>query len=87
MHFEIAVTLPEESNSPISIKGFETDVPNTSQHLTDLASKIDFETLSLKGTNAPINVQVSNHLMLAPQHPYLNILIRLTDVNILFISH
>jgi hypothetical protein len=56
MHFEIAVTIPEDSSS-ISIKGFETDVPNTSQYLTALASKVDFGILSLHGTNAPINVE------------------------------
>jgi len=56
MHFEIAVTLPEDS-SPISIKGFETDVPNISHFFTSLGSKIDFESLSLKGTNAPIYVE------------------------------
>jgi uncharacterized membrane protein len=74
MHFEIAVTLPEDS-SPISIKGFETDVPNTSQHLTALASKVDFGFLSLHGTNAPIFVEVSSYLLLALEHPHLNILI------------
>ncbi|KAF8959957.1 hypothetical protein BDZ97DRAFT_1761106 [Flammula alnicola] len=57
MHFETTVIFPEvsEGSAPLSIKSFETDVPNTVQSLEVL--KIIFDAILLKGTNAPIGVQ------------------------------
>ncbi len=61
MHFLTTVTFPQPSNdSSISVKSFETDVPDTHHSVKNfLGSKIKFESISLKGSNAGIYVKVS----------------------------
>jgi len=59
MFFETLITLPDgNADSPISVKIFKTDVPNTSQHFADMAAKILFESIDVGGTNAPIEIEV-----------------------------
>jgi len=60
MIFETTVILPEveAGSAPLQVKKFETDVPNTVHLIGDLNQKILFESLSLQGTNGPIDVQV-----------------------------
>jgi len=60
MIFETTVILPEveAGSAPLQVKKFETDVPNTVHRIGDLNQKILFESLSLQGTNGPIDVQV-----------------------------
>jgi hypothetical protein len=60
MTFETTVVLPEVEvdSAPRQIKKFETDVHNTVHRIGDLNQKIIFDSLSLRGTNGPINVQV-----------------------------
>jgi len=59
MIFETLITLPDENaDSPISVKKFKTDVPNTYQHFADMAAKILFESIDVVGTNAPIEIEV-----------------------------
>ncbi|KIM36769.1 hypothetical protein M413DRAFT_13744 [Hebeloma cylindrosporum] len=59
MVFETTVVLPEveAGSEPLQIKKFETDVPNTVHHIGDLNQKIAFDSLSLRGTNGPIDVE------------------------------
>lgn len=62
MQFAIEVVFPDFSNdkSAAPVKSFETDVPNTAQFTKFLkSSKLSFESIALKGTNAPIVVEVS----------------------------
>jgi len=57
LYFETLVVLPEpEGDSPLIVKKFETDVPNTVQRFADLNTKILFETLDIHGSNTPISV-------------------------------
>lgn len=51
----ITITLPEG----VTIKGLETDVPNTLQKVRCLPSKVNFDKLTLQGSNSPIIVEVS----------------------------
>lgn len=61
MHFGTTVIFPEssEDSSLVVVKGFETDVPNTAHYVKSLDSKINFDSLSLKGSNGNIYVQAS----------------------------
>ncbi|PBK58817.1 hypothetical protein ARMSODRAFT_967407 [Armillaria solidipes] len=57
-HFDITITIPEPSSTSASnIKNFETDVPNFSQSLQDLESRVHFGKISLKGSNMPIQAE------------------------------
>ena len=59
MFFETLITLPDgNTDSPISVKRFKTDVPNTSQYFADMAAKILFESIDVGGSNAPIEIEV-----------------------------
>ncbi|KAK0196019.1 hypothetical protein F5146DRAFT_924767 [Armillaria mellea] len=59
-HFDITITIPEPSSTSASnIKNFETDVPNFSQSLQDLESRVHFGKISLKGSNMPIQAEAS----------------------------
>jgi len=61
LYFETTITLPEVSGlSPLTIKKFETDVANTIHRIGDLNKKVNFDFVSLKGSNAPIHAQVSD---------------------------
>ncbi|PPQ85828.1 hypothetical protein CVT25_003459 [Psilocybe cyanescens] len=56
--FEITVTLPEYSDSsPLNIKNFETDVPNSRHEIADLGGKVFFESIALKGSNSRIKAE------------------------------
>ncbi|KJA28698.1 hypothetical protein HYPSUDRAFT_61555 [Hypholoma sublateritium FD-334 SS-4] len=60
MHFTIEIVFPDFSDdkSAAPVKSFETDVPNTAQFTKFLkSSKLSFESIVLKGTNAPIVVE------------------------------
>jgi hypothetical protein len=60
LHFATKIIFPELSDkSPLLIKKFETDVQNTVHRLGDLNEKVVFQSLHLKGSNGPIDVQVS----------------------------
>ena len=60
MIFGTTFILPEveAGSAPLQIKKFETDVQNTVHRIGDLNQKILFDSLSLQGTNGPIEVQV-----------------------------
>jgi len=60
MHFAIQVVFPDFSGdkSAAPVKSFETDVPNTAQFTKYLkSSKLSFNSIVLKGSNAPIVVE------------------------------
>ena len=61
MHFVTTVVFPESSDdsSAVAVKSFETDVPNTSHYVKGLESKVTFDSISLRGSNANIFVQAS----------------------------
>ncbi|KAF8959955.1 hypothetical protein BDZ97DRAFT_1835763 [Flammula alnicola] len=59
MYFETTLILPEVDAhaAPLSIKGFETDAPNTLHRFGDLNTKVLFGSISLRGSNAPIHAK------------------------------
>ncbi|EDR07765.1 uncharacterized protein LACBIDRAFT_298291 [Laccaria bicolor S238N-H82] len=60
LYMEITIVLPSDSadeSTPLYIKRFETDLPNTLHRLGDLAKTISFGSITLQGTNAAIQVE------------------------------
>lgn len=61
--FEVTLTLP--ASDPLVINNFEADLPNMSYTIEDLQTF--FQTLSLKGSNAPIHAEVwTDHFSFLP---------------------
>ncbi|TFK45094.1 hypothetical protein BDQ12DRAFT_642266 [Crucibulum laeve] len=55
LYFEVVVSLPRTSNGkPLLINRFETDVLNTPHRIGDLSKSVIFQSIDLKGSNAPI---------------------------------
>ncbi|KAH9485741.1 hypothetical protein JR316_0002656 [Psilocybe cubensis] len=73
LSFEITVTLPENAAlNPLVIKNFETDVPNGRHDIADIGSRVLFETISLKGTNAGFESKnLTSVQSLTAQHGYI----------------
>ncbi|KAH9485694.1 hypothetical protein JR316_0002605 [Psilocybe cubensis] len=58
LSYSIAVILPAlDSDKPLQINNLETDLPNTSHHVGDL-SDVLFDRISLRATNAPMNLEL-----------------------------
>ena len=55
---EITIVLPSDESAPLFVKKFETDLPNTLHRLGDLGTTVSFGSISLRATNAPIQVKV-----------------------------
>ncbi|RDB25163.1 hypothetical protein Hypma_007984 [Hypsizygus marmoreus] len=59
LRFEATVVLPESGNldKPLQLESFESDIPNSNHNVGDLQSLVNFQYISLKGSNAPIRVK------------------------------
>lgn len=66
MVFETTVILPEvlDGEPPLQIKEFWADVSSTTHRFANLNKKVHFDSVTLKGLNAPIEVKVC---ILVPQ--------------------
>ena len=57
--FEVNITLPATSNGqPLFIRNFETDTSNYHYDVGDLDSKVQFDAVSIKTSNADIRAKV-----------------------------
>lgn len=58
--FETTVILPEvwDAEMPLQIKEFRADATSTTYRFADLNKKVYFDSVILKGLNAPIEVTV-----------------------------
>lgn len=58
-NIKVVVTLPRPQLAAIlQLKNFETDLPMYSHLIDNLASTVYFRTISLRGCNTPIRVEV-----------------------------
>ena len=59
LEFEVVIRLPKsKSKEPFRIASLETNMPNFSHHIDDLADQIVFGNLSLRSANSHIAAQV-----------------------------
>ncbi|KII95591.1 hypothetical protein PLICRDRAFT_129440 [Plicaturopsis crispa FD-325 SS-3] len=54
--FEVTVSLPAKHHNPLRIPSFETDLPGFAHEIGDLQGIVEFDSLSLSGSNGRVHV-------------------------------
>ncbi|KAH7102557.1 hypothetical protein BKA62DRAFT_656262 [Auriculariales sp. MPI-PUGE-AT-0066] len=56
-HIELTVTFPIAKDGPRQFKSLDTRLPLYRHSITDIGAKVEFDTVTLRGTNSPIHAE------------------------------